>query len=289
MKKASKWIKALIGVLCVLVLAAVVTLALYLDSLLPDPIFGVFRPEPTPDEDVTTSTTVPVTDEEQGNGEQDEAVPPPEDLPPMVEIPAVKDPETGEVGISFPCQVPGYGLTIHHLAPYSGMFVEDGTNANVKNVAMLLVSNDGDYPIEYASITVAYGGETLTFDISALPVGEKMVVQEKTGKAVPTGKAQKAEALVVRRANMEMSRDKVQVIDNGDNTLTIQNMTQKMIPTVRVFYKYYMKDEDVFVGGIAFTVRITRLEANAAVTIQPSHFASETGRVVMVLTYDSEV
>ena len=113
MKKASKWIKALVGVLCVLVLAGVVMLALYLDNLLPDPIFGVFRPDPTPEEDVTTSTTVP-NDEEQ---EDEEAVPPPEDLPPTVEIPVVTDPETGETGISFPCEVPGYGLTIHRLAP----------------------------------------------------------------------------------------------------------------------------------------------------------------------------
>ena len=285
MKKASKWIKALIGVLCVLILAGVVMLALYLDSLLPDPIFGVFRPD-EPEEE-TTSTTVPAPEEEEP--EDDEEVAPPEDLPPTVEIPTVKDPETGETGISFPCQVPGYGLTIHHLAPYKGMFVEDGTNANVENVAMLLVSNDSDYPIEYASIAVAYGDEVLTFDISALPKGEKMVVQEKTGKAVPTGKAQKAQALVVRRANMEMSRDTIRVTDNGDNTLTIQNMTREMIPTVRVFYKYYMEDEDVFVGGIAFTVRITRLEAQSAVTVQPSHYSSETGRVVMVLTYDTEV
>ena len=285
MKKASKWIKALIGVLCVLVLAGVVMLALYLDSLLPDPIFGVFRPDPTPDEDVTTSTTLPDDEEE----DEDEAVPPPEDLPPTVELPVEKDPETGEMGISFPCEVPGYGLTIHRLAPYNGMFVEDGTNANVENVAMLLVSNDSDYPIEYASIAVQYGGETLTFDISALPKGEKMVVQEKTGKSIPDGKAQAAKALVVRRATMEMSRDQVEVVDNGDNTLTIRNVSGKLLPTVRVFYKYYMEDEDVFVGGIAFTVRITRLDADASVTIQPSHYASATGRVVMVLTYDSEV
>ena len=42
-------------------------------------------------------------------------------------------------------------------------------------------------------------------------------------------------------------------------------------------------------GGIAFTVRISRLGAGARVTIQPSHYTSQTSRVVMVLTYDSEV
>ena len=50
-----------------------------------------------------------------------------------------------------------------------------------------------------------------------------------------------------------------------------------------------MENEDIYVGGIAFTVRVTRLDAHASVTVHPSHYASKTGRVVMVLTYDSEV
>jgi hypothetical protein len=45
----------------------------------------------------------------------------------------------------------------------------------------------------------------------------------------------------------------------------------------------------LFVGGIAFTVRISRLRAGASVTIQPAHYTSRTSRVVMVQTYDSEV
>ena len=88
---------------------------------------------------------------------------------------------------------------------------------------------------------------------------------------------------------MEMSESKVQVVDNGDNTLTVKNLTNEIIPTVRIFYKYYMEDEKLFVGGIAFTVRISRLGAGASVMIQPSHYTSQTSRVVMVLTYDSEV
>lgn len=83
--------------------------------------------------------------------------------------------------------------------------------------------------------------------------------------------------------------DKISVVDNGNNTLTIKNLTNEMIPTVRVFYKYYMTDEDVFVGGIAFTVRLTRLAAGATITIQPSHYNSATSRVVMTQVYDSEV
>ena len=285
-------LKILVGVLCFVLLILVVWAALILDSQSPDPIFGIFQTEPTTSTEDTqnpTDTTgsfrepeIPTPSEEQ--------LPPPEEQPPSVVIPPEKDPQTGEeIGISFPCQIPGYDLTIEKMAPYNGMFVEDGSNANIENVAMLLVKNNGDFPVEYIQIRVVCGQKELLFDISALPAGEKLVVQEKTGKTISESKATSASALVVQRANMEMSESKVQVIDNGDNTLTVKNLTNETIPTVRVFYKYYMENEKLFVGGIAFTVRISRLSAGASVTIRPSHYTSQTSRVVMALAYDFEV
>ena len=286
-------LKILVGVLCVVLLILAAVVALMLDSRSPDPIFGIFQTEPTTStediQDPTDSTGGPSQGTETPDPTE-EQLPPPEEQPPAVVIPPEKDPQTGEeLGISFPCQIPGYDLTIEKMAPYNGMFVEDGSNANIENVAMLLVKNNGDFPVEYTQIRVVCGQEELLFDISALPVGEKLVVQEKTGKTILASDATSASALVVQGADMEMSESKVQVIDNGDNTLTVKNLTNETIPTVRVFYKYYMENEQLFVGGIAFTVRISRLGAGASVTVQPSHYTSQTSRVVMVLTYDSEV
>lgn len=239
---------------------------------------------------VPTATTTPTQATQVSTKPSEAPLPPPEDLPPAVTIQPETDPATGEPEpITFPCEVPGYGLVIEKIAPYSGMFVENGTNAMVENVAMLLVWNNGDFPVEYTQLSIQYGEEKLVFDISALPMGEHLVVQEKYGKAIPAGDITSVGATIVERANMEMSEGKVQVTDNGNNTLTIKNLTGETIPTVRVFYKYYMADEDIFVGGIAFTVRITRLNPGASITIQPSHYTSQTCRVVMVLTYDSEV
>lgn len=263
--------KLLIGILCLAAVIAVATVAVYLDSQSPEPLLGFLYPE----EDFSK----PGTQIGPFNPVPDEPIVPPEELPPAVEIPE----------LSFPCEIPGHGLVIERLAPYTGMFVEDGTNASVPEVAMLLVKNVGPYPVEYTRVSVQYEGTELIFDISALPVDAQLVVQEKTCKPVPEGTPVSANAMVVHRADMEMSRDQVKVTDNGNNTLTIENLTGEMIPTVRIFYKYYMTQEDVFVGGIAFTVRITRLGAGESITIQPSHYNSQTSRVVMALTYDSEV
>lgn len=262
--------KLLIGISCVVALALVVGLALILDSQSDDPIFGIFRP----DEDFIKPGDIGPINPVPGV-----PVVPPEDLPPSVEIPV----------LTFPCQVPGHGLTIERIAPYTGMYVEDGTNVQVENVAMLLVKNTGAVPVEYAQIGIQYGEELLVFEISALPVGERVVVQEKFCKTPPEVEPSSANALVIYREDMAMSNEQISVVDNGDNTLTITNLTGEMIPTLRVFYKYYMEAEGVFVGGIAFTVRLTRLGAGASITIQPTHYNSTTSRVVMTQTYDTEV
>ena len=299
--KTKNLFKSLLGVLCIVLLILAAAVAVYLDSQSPDPILGIFQTEPTEESYAPTEETQAPTQDSQSPTENntqenknptsptEEQITPPEDLPPTVDIPSVKDPETGETILSFPCQVPGYDLTIEKMAPYNGMFVEDGTNANTENVAMLLVHNNGNVPVEYTQIRVMHGQEELLFDISALPAGEKLVVQEKNGKTISASEATSASALVVQRADMEMSEDQVKVTDNGNNTLTVQNLTDETIPTIRIFYKYYMEEEALFVGGIAFTVRITRLAPGASVTIQPAHYTSQTSRVVMVLTYDSEV
>ena len=232
MKKSP--LKPLIGVLFIALLVVAGVIAIILDSRSPNPILGIFHKDPP----ATTAPAEDPTEPSDDTNSSDEPNLPPEELPSKVEIPTEKDPETGEsLGISFPCQVPGYGLTIEKMAPYSGMFVEDGSNANVENVAMLMVNNQGDFPVEYTQIRVMYGQEELLFDISALPVGEKLVVQEKTGKPITEGVAASATAIVVQRAEMELSEGKIRITDNGDNTLTIQNLTNEMIPTVRVFYK----------------------------------------------------
>ena len=111
----TKYGRILIGVLCVLVLIAVTAAALLLDKKSPDPIVGDYAPYEPP-----KPTTVP-----------DNPFGPPTYLPPSVTIP----PEEGKTEITFPCDIPGYDLTIEKADAYSGMYVEDGSFTNVANVA----------------------------------------------------------------------------------------------------------------------------------------------------------
>ena len=231
--------------------------------------------------DVSHPAEPDVSEKDENKPAEEEIVPPSEDVSSKVDIPVANE----TIGLQFPCEVPGHNLRIEKLAPYTGIFVEDGTNQQVTGVAMIMVQNTGDDVVEYAEITVEYANKTLCFQITALPAGERMVVQEKTGSGVPEGAAGAASALVVHRTQMKIASE-ISVSDNGDNSLIVKNMTNETIPTVRIFYKYYMENENMFVGGIAFTVRITSLGSDSSMVVYPSHYNSQTSRVVMATIYE---
>ena len=243
------------------------------------------KPEQNEQEDSSGSNNTGSEDDSNEEDPKEEEVTPPSDVtPPVVDIPV----EDETVGLEFPCEVPGHDLRIEKLAPYSGIFVEDGTNSQVTDVAMLQVTNFGTTAVEYAEISVVYEDKTLVFHISALPAGESLVSQEASAQSVPEGTPTSATALVAHRTEMAFAEG-VSVTDNGDNSLTIKNGSDTNMPTVRVFYKYYMAEEELFVGGIAFTLRLTNLAPGASITVRPSHYISETSRVVMVQTYESDI
>ena len=223
----------------------------------------------------TEPTTTPTEPQPTEKDEPDETDPPP-----------TTGPKEEDATLTFPFRVKEYDLVIEKIAPYTGLFVEDGSNAQRTNIAMLLIHNDSDKALEYAQISIKFADDTLEFQLSALPAGERIVVQEHAGKEIPAGAPQEAVVLAVQQAEMAMASE-ISVKDNGDNSLTVKNLTDKEIPSVRVFYKYYMEEEGLYVGGIAFTVKITRLAANGSITIRPSHYTSQTSRVVMVRIYDT--
>ena len=276
--------RVLIFAICLFVLLVAVGGILLGKHLVKSPDSTQTQKEPIGDLE-QTENDIPGNEETQPNEkseqEQEEIVPPSEGASSKVEIPVTNE----TIGLQFPCEVPGHNLRIEKLAPYTGIFVEDGTNQQVTDVAMLLVQNTGDDVVEYAEITIDYADKTLSFQITALPAGERMVVQEKSGNVVPNGVAGRASALVVHRTKMNIAPE-ISISDNGDNSLTVKNLTNQTIPTVRVFYKYYMEKENMFVGGIAFTVRITSLGAESSMVIYPSHYNSETSRVVMATIYE---
>ena len=180
---------------------------------------------------------------------------------------------------------PDASLTIQRINGYSGMFIEDGSDKEVKNVAAIQVKNTSKQVVEYAQIELYNGDKKLVFEVSTLPANSSAVVMEKSKTTFDSSKnVTYGKSTVAYTDKLEKSSDiKYKVLDN--NGIEVTNKSKKDIGCVRVFYKY-KSEEGYYVGGITYVAKVNNLKAGTSETIYPSHFATDGGQVMMVKTYD---
>lgn len=190
-------------------------------------------------------------------------------------------------GMSLPYTIAGSNLEIQGFVAYSGNYIEDGSDGDIADVTTIILKNKGDVGIEYANVSINRNDIVLQFEASAIPSGATVVVQEKNKAPYQAGIYDNCTVDVAEKESFEMSEKKVKVEESGNQSLTITNLTDEMIPAVRVFYKFYMEDEDVYVGGITYNAKLTNLGAGETQTITPAHYAKGASKIVMVRTYST--
>lgn len=203
-----------------------------------------------------------------------------------IELPSEKK-EEETVEITFPYKIPNTNLMVNRISDYAGTYLEDGQDTELQSVCAMLVTNVGNTPIEYAEVTVKGDSKELLFSISTLPAGAAVVVQEANQSAYQEFKPLSFEAECAEIKAFEMSAEQVKVEETADGSLRVTNLTDQEIPCVRVFYKLYMPEEEVYVGGITYVAKITELKANASSEVKAKHYSPGNSKIMMIRTYDS--
>ena len=188
-------------------------------------------------------------------------------------------------GIQFPYVMEN--LTVQKVQSFDGTYLEDGSNKEVTGIAAILVTNTGEKCVEYAEISLAGDGIEWKFDLSALEAGESCVVLEANGAQYTQGIYTSCSSETALLDEMDMSKNLVEVTETKSGALNVKNVSKEDIPCVRVFYKYYSEDEDVYIGGIAYTAKVTDLKAGFTKMVTPSNYVAGQSKVIMVRTYDS--
>ena len=170
-----------------------------------------------------------------------------------------------------------YQIAIRRLNAYSGSFLEDGQDEEVTNVLALQFRNDGTTDVQYAEYVFTVNGEEIPFKLTNLPAGQRCVVLAANKHAFNADEVLKLKSRLVAQVEALPSADEqLLLVNNGDNTLSIMNLTDHNLPVVRVFYKTFYPDENTFIGGITYTVEIKNIPANGSSgAVAPSHFNSD--------------
>ena len=175
-------------------------------------------------------------------------------------------------------------IVIQRVNAYSGIYIEDGSDKNVSNVAAIQVKNTSSKPLEFAQIQLYNGNKKLVFDVSTLPANSSAVVMEKNKASFDSSKGVTYGGTTAGYTDKFEKSSSVKCEKVSNNGIKVTNKSKKDIPCVRIFYKY-KSSEGYYVGGITYTAKIEKLKAGESQTVYPSHFDSDGGEIMMVKTY----
>lgn len=185
--------------------------------------------------------------------------------------------------ISFPYAIPNTDLVVEQISSYSGYFIEDGSDQEVSGIAAIVLTNNGG-DLDFVGIGISEDDRSLAFSASQVPAGSSIIIQEQNMAAYMNGNYYSCTATTTESAGFGLAEDSVVLNDNGDNSFDVSNIGEATIPEVKVYFKNYLPDEDVYVGGITYSVTLTDIEPQTAVTVTPGHYDSNYSEFIDVVT-----
>ena len=186
----------------------------------------------------------------------------------------------------FPARVDGTDLVALYPALYEGAFPEDGSGEYVVDVAALVLQNTSSTGIKNARVVLQWEQGAYVFELDMLPAGKSVLVMERQKQ--PFAKhhwtACFGEQTVGERVWEPDNALTVDEVSMGD--IRVSNQTEDSLKNVRIYYKSYLPEEGLYIGGIAYCMGISEIAGGAAEKLRPFHYAAGYSQVVCI-TYNS--
>ena len=182
----------------------------------------------------------------------------------------------------------GNGLYITEIGSYIGLYMEDGTDEEVVDVMMILLENQNERPLQYATIQLEYPDFTAEFEVTNVPAGETVVLLEKNrhGYTDEEFNDAKASNVLFFENQMSIQEDKVE-ITGVDGAINVKNLTEETLGEMYIYYKN--ASSDLLYGGITYRGKVEAgLGPGQTYTLLTSHYKPNICRVIDVQILETE-
>ena len=176
-------------------------------------------------------------------------------------------------------------LKIESVGKYTGVFVENGEDIYLENVASMLVTNTTDKMIQVARFTMQVNGnpeDVALFQVTDLPAGASALIFELNKREYVDGEEYTLGDELHTFYDTEDATSKFSFHVDGD-LLTLTNLTDETFDTVYVHYKY-TQEGGAYLGGIAYRSTFRSVGPQESVTTSVTHFTDKVSQIVRVET-----
>lgn len=184
-----------------------------------------------------------------------------------------------ERSLAFPMEIPGTTLVARHLIWYEGGYLEDGSHTYEANVAAILLENTGTAAIECARVILRWEGGAYVFDVDMLPPHMSVIVLERDRQ--PYEIYEWTGCSGVQKSGTGDWQGTVQVTESGIR-LQITNPSDVTLHDVRIYFKDYLQEQDILVGGTVHSFTVGDIPPYTTVTAEPYRFVEGYSRIVRI-------
>ena len=179
----------------------------------------------------------------------------------------------------------GQGLSVTEMISAAGVFPEDGQNTVLPDMFCITVKNSSDKTLRLAHVKLTVNGEEYLFQLSTLPGGASVRAYEIHQKAAPTDiKSFQSECVFADFFDAEPSIPEGELeISVTHKGIQVKNLTDRDINR-DIFLYYKSIQNDTYVGGITYRVKLSGLKAGDEATVYADH-ATETYTRMMFVEY----
>lgn len=189
-------------------------------------------------------------------------------------------------GISLPYNIEKKNMEILSIGQYSGKFLEDGSDKDKENILAIVVKNTSDKVIDYGEITMKISGKsgTLKFKVTNLKPGASALVMESSGEV--EFNTHNKYIYIGSNSNtiktISLKEDQIAITTKG-NKITVENLTDKNINKVYVYYKT-VSTGNCYLGGVTYRLKLQNVRSGKSVSAESRHFSNLSSEIIKVET-----
>ncbi len=163
---------------------------------------------------------------------------------------------------------------------YYSAVVAQNFQCGTDGVAALELWNTGKTVVKYVQAVVCQEQRELHFEATFLPPGGRALVLEKSGQAYTLDRVTDVRCNSAHRLTRQTPE--VNVEEQGMCSLKISNQTDRVLSSVRVYYKEYRQDLGLYIGEVTYSLVVTDLQPGESRSFSPCHYVSDRFHVVAV-------
>ena len=198
-----------------------------------------------------------------------------------------KRPVRGDTAAQTPCElqlpaaIPGTSLIAEYMVSYEGPFIEDRSDAPVKEVAALVLRNTGDQLVTLADVTVKRAGEQYHFSATYILPGMSVMVLEASASAYFRDGITDLSGTEKTEPYLPSAFQTLALQHTDLACISVTNLSDTAMKEITLYHKNYLP-EGIYVGGITYETVIETIPPNGTITVFPEHYAQGYSQIFYV-------